>query len=45
MSDNFNQFNKIKVSTKVISLEDLVALFEKLRDKILIIENKLSKTN
>ena len=45
MSNNFNQFNKINVSTKPNSFEELVNFFESLRDKIQMIENELNKTN
>ena len=45
MSDNFNQFNQINVSIKPNSFEELVYFFENLRDKILMIETELNKTN
>ena len=45
MSNNFNQFNQINVSTKPTSFEELVNFFESLRDKILMIEYELNKTN
>ena len=45
MSNNFKQFNLINVSTKVTSFEELINFFESLRDKILMIENELNKTN
>ena len=45
MSNNFNQFNYMKVITKPTSFEELVNFFESLRDKILMIEYELNKTN
>ena len=45
MSNNLNQFNKINISPKLTSFEDLLIFFVSLRDKILMIENELNKTN